>query len=355
MQVYALIDSELPLGDTGAFAARMEAIGYDGVHAVETIHDSLMVAALALANTTTLQVRTAVTVALTRSPMLMALQSWDLARMSHGRFELGLGSQIRANIVDRFSMAWSDPVGQMREYVQSMRAIFAAFQSGSELEFVGKHYQFRRLQPVFNPGPIDKPHVPIWLGGVSTGMVSVAGEVADGLVTHPTNTTPEYIDEVCLPALHSGAEKAGRRLSDVPVIASCRIITGATPAEISQAREQHRQRLAFVLSTPSYKWTLDRYGLGDIHDRLRALTREKKWSAMAELVDSRVLDALTLESDYANLPERLDAWLGESVSGCVVPPPADPRDDDEFATVIARIKQTRSEVGDGPDAGAATL
>jgi len=143
----------------------METLGYDGVHTVETIPDSMLVSTLALASTSRIRVRTAVTLAFTRSPMLAAYEAWDLARMSGGRFELGLGSQIRANIVDRFSMPWADPVGRMREYVESMRAIFEAFQNQTGINYVGEHYQFRRLQPVFNPGPIEHPDLPLWIGG----------------------------------------------------------------------------------------------------------------------------------------------------------------------------------------------
>jgi probable F420-dependent oxidoreductase len=338
MKVYALIDSEMPLADVAPFAARMEALGYDGVHAVETIHDSLMVAALALSATRSLTVRTAVSVAFTRSPMLMAYQAWDLAQMSSGRFELGIGSQVRANIVDRFSMPWGEPVSRMREYVESLRAIFHAFQSGAPLTFEGEHYRFTRLQSVFNPGPIGHPDIPLWVGGVGAKMLTMAGEVADGVVTHPTNTTPEFIHEVCLPALTTGAEKAGRSVEDVGIIASCRIITGSSPAEIEAVRQSHRERLAFVLSTPAYAWTLERQGLGEVQRRLRDLTRESRWDEMADVVDARVLKAVTLEASYEELPDRLATWLGDRVAGCVVPPPADAADDERFAKVLEQIK-----------------
>lgn len=338
MKVYALIDSELPMGEVTAYAARMEAIGYDGVHAVETIHDSLMVSALALSATKNLTVRTAVSVAFTRSPMLMAYQAWDLAQMSSGRFELGLGSQVRANIVDRFSMPWSDPVGRMREYVQSLRAIFHAFQTNGPLTFEGDYYRFTRLQPVFNPGPIEHPGIPLWIGGIGSKMLTMAGEVADGVVTHPTNTTPEFIQEVCLPALANGAAAAGRQAGDVGIIASCRIITGSSTAEIDAVRESHRKRLGFVLSTPAYAWTLERQGMGDVQVRLRELTRQGRWDEMAKLVDARVLNAVTLESTYEDLPDRLGSWLGNRVAGCVIPPPTDPADDRRFAEVLRSVK-----------------
>ena len=44
--------------------------------------------------------RTGVALAFVRSPMVSALSAWDLAQLSEGRFDLGLGTQIQKNIED---------------------------------------------------------------------------------------------------------------------------------------------------------------------------------------------------------------------------------------------------------------
>ena len=48
----------------------------------------------------------------------------------------------------------------MREYVQAMKAIFNSFQTGDRLAFEGEHYPLTKLQPFFNPGPIETPTFP---------------------------------------------------------------------------------------------------------------------------------------------------------------------------------------------------
>ena len=85
MKVYAGMDPALPLSEVARHAQRIERLGYDGLHVAETVHDSMAVALLALEHTTTLTVRTAVTLAFVRSPTLLAYQAWDLARLSAGR------------------------------------------------------------------------------------------------------------------------------------------------------------------------------------------------------------------------------------------------------------------------------
>jgi hypothetical protein len=49
--------------------------------------------------------------------MAVANVSWDLQVASRGRFVLGLGSQVRAHNLKRFSVPWSAPAPRMREYV----------------------------------------------------------------------------------------------------------------------------------------------------------------------------------------------------------------------------------------------
>ncbi len=216
-RVYATMDQRTPLSRVADHARRAEALGYDGLNVPEAVHDGLLAVAVALQATTRLRVATSVLVAFPRSPMSLAHAAWDLAESSGGRFELGLGSQVRGTIVGRYSTPWSAPVPRMREYVQSLRAIFACWQDGTALSFEGDHYQFTRMQPFFNPGPIDAPDIPIHLGAIGPGMTGLVGEVADGMVCHPTNTAPRYLREIVLPRIASGAARAGRKASDVPV------------------------------------------------------------------------------------------------------------------------------------------
>ena len=121
------MSDRIALADVGDYARRIEALGYDTLHVPETVHDAMMVSLLALNATTRLRVTSSVVLAFVRSPMLVAYTAWDLAAISGGRFELGLGSQIRQNIEGRYSMPWAEPVPRMREYVESLRAIWPLF------------------------------------------------------------------------------------------------------------------------------------------------------------------------------------------------------------------------------------
>jgi probable F420-dependent oxidoreductase len=260
MRVYATMDQRMGLGQVEAHARRVETLGYDGLCVPDAVHDGLLLCHAALRVTTTLHTATSVLVAFPRSPMLVAIAAWDLQAMSGGRFELGLGTQVRGNIERRYSTPWSAPVARMREYVQSLRAIFHAFQTGEPLAFEGEHYRFTRLQPFFNPGPIEHPEIPIWLGSVGPKMTAMVGEVADGLMTHPTNASSRFLREAARPALEAGASRAGRDATRLSLLAGGLIATGADEAAVAAQREHVRELLTFLYSTPAYWPSLDLFG-----------------------------------------------------------------------------------------------
>ena len=102
-EVFAATPEDMGPGDIGVHAARAEAMGFDGLQVPDAIHDGLLLSAMALNATERLIVGTGVLVAFPRSPMTTAIAAWDLQKMSGGRFEVGLGTQIKSNIEKRYS------------------------------------------------------------------------------------------------------------------------------------------------------------------------------------------------------------------------------------------------------------
>ena len=77
-------------------------------------------------------------------------------------------------------------------------------------EFHGKHYDFDGIQ--FFPKPIQKPHIPIWVGGHTRRALRRTALYGDAW--HPTRQTPEYVAEN-IPYLRQQIEAAGRSFDDI--------------------------------------------------------------------------------------------------------------------------------------------
>jgi probable F420-dependent oxidoreductase len=343
MEVVASWPASSPLSGVADWARRAEALGFDVMHVPETLHDPFTVATLALEHTETLVVRTSMVVAFPRSPMITAYTAWDLARFSGGRFQLGLASQVRGNIVGRFSAEWSEPVARLREYIEAVRAIFTSFQTGTDLRYEGEHYRFDRLQPYFNPGPIDTAPPAVYTGGVGPRMCELAGETSDGFVCHPTNSHPEVLRSTTLPAIAAGRDRVGRADPGPRIIAGPQPITAATDAEVKAVRDGRRQELAFLYSTPAYRPQLEMFGLGELSEALSGMAQRSDWADLERHMTDEAIEQLVPHGTYADLPDVLAEWYGGLCDGIVLTIPDD-ADDQTYRTLVERCKTIASRV-----------
>jgi len=332
------MDQRMALRDVPAHAQRAERLGYTGLQVPEAVHDGLLAAVLALEHTTRLRVATSVLLAFPRSPMVVAHAAWDLAALSGGRFELGLGSQVRGNLEKRFGVAWAPPVARMREYVGALRAIWRCWQEGAPLDFAGEHYRFGRMQPFFAPGPIEPGPPRIALGAVGPAMTRLAGEVADALVTHPTQACPELLRARVAPAVAEGERRAGRARGACAVVAGGFVATGPDAASVAVERERIREYLGFLYSTPQYAGALDLLGRPALGGELHALARAGRWGELAAHVDDALLDAVAPAAPYAEIAARLRAGLGGLCAGLCFPVPADPAHDRAARAAIEALR-----------------
>jgi probable F420-dependent oxidoreductase len=339
LRVYAHMDQRLPLSRVGALAQRAEALGFDGLSVPEAVHDGLLAASEALRSTRRLRVATGVLVAFPRSPMALAIAAWDLQELSRGRFELGIGSQVRGNLVGRYATAWSAPVPRMREYVGALRAIFGCWQRGERLEFRGEHYRFERMQPFFQPAVLDCGEPPILLAAVGPRMTALAGEVADALLTHPTQSAPRILRERVAPQLARGAARAARAADAVEIRVGGLVATGPDAAAVRLEREKARRLLGFLFSTPAYARALELFGWQERGAALRDLARRGCWDAMPEQVDDAMLDALVPSAPYAEIADALREAYG-GLAACVgFPIPEDPAFDAPAAAAIRALRE----------------
>jgi probable F420-dependent oxidoreductase len=341
MQIYASIDDvRMPLAAMPAFAQRAERLGCDGLVVPEAVYDAIPAATLALSATTRLRVATGVVVAFARSPMLLAQGAWALAELSGGRFELGLGPQVKGNVEKRFGMPWSAPAARMHDYVSALRAVFATWQHGKPLRHEGPSYTLTRMQPFFAPAKLACPEPPILLGAIGPKLIGVAGELADGLIAHPTNSTPGYLRDVVRPGLAGGARKAGRAPSAIRVIANPMTATGPDAPTVAAEREAARDVLAFTYSTPAYWPTLEHHGWGDVGRALLTRTKAGQWDGLRELVSDAMLDALVPTAPFSEIAALLAERYAGVADALTLRLPKDPAHDAAFARVVRTLRES---------------
>ena len=291
------------LASVAAEAAWAERIGYDSMSSNETSHDSFLPLALAATSTTRAVLETRVAIAFPRSPMITAYLGRDLNDLSKGRFRLGFGTQVKGHIQRRFSTDWEAPGPRLREYVQSLRAIWNSLQSGEKLNYHGESYHFSLMTPFFSPGPSEYPLPEVFTAAVNAYNCQVAGEVSDGLMLHSL-TSPEYVKNVVRPSLIKGAQKAGRNGDMIKVTGGGFIITGPNRDSIRAMEPEVRKRIAFYASTRSYFPVLESHGFLEIGHELHEMSLKGQWAEMAELVSDEMLDAFSVSGEYDEIADR---------------------------------------------------
>lgn len=281
-------------------ARAVEEIGFDCLWTSETQHEPFMPLALAAEHTSRIELGTAIAVAFPRSPTVLAHTAWDLAKASHGRFILGLGTQVKAHIERRFGMAWESPAPKLREMILAMRALWAAWQGDGKINFRGEFYKLTLMTPFFNPGPIEHPDIPIYIAGVNEHLCRVAGELCQGFHVHPFHTE-KYIREIVLPNIERGAKQANRTRANVQL--SSAIFVATNDVE----RETARQQISFYASTPSYRAVLDVHRWGDVGEKLGALAARGKWDEMPALITDELLNEVAIVAPADQVPARIQS------------------------------------------------
>ena len=316
MEVYTTIDQKnLNVAQSSAIGA--ETLGFDGIYTLENKHDPFLPLASALVATKNIALSTGIALAFTRSPMLTANLAWDLQTSSGGRFTLGLGPQIKAHNVRRFSVSWSAPAPRIKEYIMAIRHIWDCWTTGTKLNFQGKYYQFDLMPPNFVPEPTDVAPPPIFLGAVGPTMMKVAGEVADGVILHPL-CTEKYFDQIVMPNLSIGLKKARKKRENFKVVGGRFFNTGRTEKEVNSKRAWAKERIGFYASTPAYWPVLNSEGVEEIGPKLRELTRQGKWSQMSDIVPNSLVDACCLSGTYDQIAEEILRKVGTQIDTILV-------------------------------------
>jgi probable F420-dependent oxidoreductase len=286
-----------------------EAEGYDGLWSAESAHDPFLPLVAAAQATSTMQLGTAIAVAFARNPMSLAYTAYDLQTLTGGRFLLGLGSQIRPHIERRFGMPWSRPAARMREFVEAMRAIWAAWATGDRLDFQGDFYTHTLMTPFFAPPPSPFGPPAVYLAAVGDHMTEVAGAACDGLLPHPF-TTAQYLRDRTLPAVERGLGSSGRSMEKFSIGLSGLVASGRTEEDMKRATRAVKEQIAFYGSTPAYRAVLELHGWGDLGPALNTLSRsdaQDRWKRMGDLIDDEMLDAFAIVAE----PDRVGAAITE--------------------------------------------
>ncbi|MCV7031258.1 TIGR03617 family F420-dependent LLM class oxidoreductase [Mycobacterium sherrisii] len=292
-------------------AAEIAATGADGLFTFEGQHD-VFFPLLVAARETSLALMTNVAIAAPRSPLHLAHAAYDLQVFSGGRFRLGLGSQIKVHIEKRYGSTWHRPAARMAETIAAIKAIFAAWEGQSPLNFRGEFVTHTLMAPNFNPGPNPFGPPPVLMGALGPIMTRTAAEVADGLLVMPFNSARHFAERT-LPAVDEGLRRAGRRATDLDVIAQAMVAVASSEADLTAAINGVASLIAFYGSTPAYRPVLEVEGWAQLQPKLNALSKQGRFAEMRALITDEMVARIGIVGSPDDCAKQIAARFGDHV------------------------------------------
>lgn len=247
--------------------------------------DPMSLFAAAAVKTDSILMGTSIVQTWPRHPIAMAMQARTLADLAPGRFRLGVGPSHRGGIESTYGLAFNRPLGHLREYVLILKQLL---QTGS-VEFNGQFYQANTRMP----GPVD---IPVMISALQRGSFELAGAEADGAITWVC--PGEYLRDVALPAMRSGADQAGRPVP--PLITHAPV---CVHDDRSEALSASREQLGFYPRAPFYAQMFSDAGFPE--------AKEGVWS-------DGMIDAVVLSGNETQVEERLHDLLSWGSSELLV-------------------------------------
>jgi probable F420-dependent oxidoreductase len=171
----------------------------------EVLYDPFVLLSSIAANTKKISLGTSVIIVPYRNPIVVAKMISTIDVLSEGRIVLGVGPGWMEEEFNILGIAFNERGQRTDEYIN----IFKEVWEKDEPQFEGEFYSFSKIK--FYPKPIQKPHPPIWIGGISKKAIARAVELGNGW--HPVWLSPDQTEKK-MRYLKSIAKEKERNLDD---------------------------------------------------------------------------------------------------------------------------------------------
>ena len=163
------------------------------------------------ANTEKIALGTSVMDMLFHNPVILARRFATLDILSEGRAIAGFGIGWSRDEYETSSIPFKDRGKRANEYIQILKKMWTE----DIVEFKGKYYNIPASK--IGPKPVQKPHIPIYLGGYSQGTFVRIAKYANGWICVIRNSLDQarsYIDRI-----RNECHKAKRDPKDIHIAA----------------------------------------------------------------------------------------------------------------------------------------
>lgn len=305
--------------DNLLLAQEADRLGYDSAWAAEAYgSDAATVLAWVAAQTTRIDIGSAVFQIPARTPAMTAMTAATLDSLSGGRFRLGLGVSGPQVSEGWHGVRFDKPLARTREYVAIVRMALAR----ETVRHEGTHWTLplpdgpgKALKLTVHP---VRERIPVYLAAVGPKNLELAGEIADGWLA--IFFAPEHAAE-STDHIAAGRSTAGRTAEPFDIVATVPVVVG-DDLEVCAAPLRHYTAL-YVGGMGSkeqnfYNRLAVRMGYEEAATRVQDLYLARQHRDAAEAVPFEFIDRTSLLGSPERIRDRLSAYAEAGVTTLAV-------------------------------------
>jgi 5,10-methylenetetrahydromethanopterin reductase len=284
-------------------AKLVEELGYDAIWIPDqTFNRDPYVLLSAIAHVTErVGIGLGVTTPFSRHPVQIARAIGTLDELSEGRVILGLGAGNKRMFLDKLGIEQKGVASLMRQSVRCIRELL----SGKVADWNSPELMLDHVQLEFP----TRPEIPIFVASRSPLMLSVGGEVADGVIAEALFTSGgvQYVRE----RIQVGAEKAGRKWESVEHV--CWQVLDVND-ERDKAVEALKAWTAHIIGASNREFIL-RMGINEkVAEQIKSAYVDAGVTAAARYVGHDEVDSIAIAGDPGHCKKMVEQISSEGIN-----------------------------------------
>ena len=234
-----------------------------------------------------------------RSPATVAMAAATLDELSRNRTVIGLGASSAAIVENWHGLKFEKPLSRMSDYIECLRSIL----TGQKVNYSGKFFHIKNFSIMHRP---TRQFVPIFMGAVNERMVSLATDLADGVILYlrPFGELKKTVANI--------RSKIGNKKS---FSISCVFIYALSNKDPESARRRAAKTLAFYTAVGKiYNSFLSNNGFRNDVERITYEYWKNGGDEAARYVPDNMLDSITICGNREECIKSLEKFLSTGIS-----------------------------------------
>ena len=307
--------------DNLALALEADTLGYDVAWVAEAYgSDAPTVLAWVGAQTTRIDIGSAIFQIPGRTPANCAMTAATLDTLSGGRFRLGLGVSGPQVSEGWHGVRFDKPLARTREYSDIVKMALRR----EKVSYQGQHYVLplpdgpgKALQLTVHP---VREHIPMYLAAVGPKNLELSGELFDGWLA--IFYSPDYAKE-SLASIEAGRAKVGKTLEGFDVVPTMPLVVGDDPQACAELVKWYAALYVGGMGSRDknfYNQLAVRMGFDEAAKEIQDKYLARDYNGAAQAVPYEFIDQTALLGTKERIAEKMQVLAASGVTTLTVSP-----------------------------------